>query len=115
MKEEVTVVKAKQPDSALAIISMVLGTLSLVGLEFGFIFGIPAIITSSIALKKKQGGRSLSLAGLITGIIGTAISLVVVVFFVLVGISAPSQPGDYQSPIASPPNQTEQPFIGSQT
>ena len=67
-----------QPDSNLAIISMVLGVVSLTGP--GLLLGIPAIITASIALKKDVGGRGLSIAGLVTGIISTVLSLIFVAF-----------------------------------
>lgn len=68
-------------DSSFAIAALVLGILSIVG--FGFLLGIPAIILATIALKNKTPNQSLSLAGLITGIIGTALSILVVLFFIL--------------------------------
>jgi uncharacterized membrane protein len=73
--------KPSQPDDPLAIAAMILGAVSFTGL--GFITGIPAIILASIALARKTPSRGLSLAGLITGIVSTVISVVVVLFFVL--------------------------------
>lgn len=78
--------------SALAIISAVLGIMSLTGP--GLLLGIPAIITGAIALKKKQGERGLSITGLVTGIISTVISLLVIVGLVLLFIFAASRGGE---------------------
>jgi hypothetical protein len=86
------------PDSPIAITSMVLGAISiaLVFTGFGFIFGIPAIITSSIALKKKRGGRALSMTGLITGSISTAITVLIFVFYTCIGMLQTAHPEYFQ-------------------
>jgi O-antigen/teichoic acid export membrane protein len=81
-------------NNALAIVSIVLGIVSLTGP--GLIFGIPAIITGAIALKKSQGERGLSITGIVTGIISTVISLVVIAFFVFIFIWALSHPEDFK-------------------
>jgi hypothetical protein len=74
--------ETKQADSPLAITSMVLGVVSLTGP--GFILGIPAIILAIIALAKKQGGKGLSITGLVTGSISTLASILFIAFFVFI-------------------------------
>jgi hypothetical protein len=62
--------------SSLPTISLVLGILSLVCL--GFLAGIPAIITGFMGRKKAKmtgEGAGMSLAGIITGAIGTVLSI----------------------------------------
>jgi len=65
----------------LAITSMVLGILSVLLCGFGIVVGIPAVITGHIARKRariqpdQHGGTVLARAGLITGYIGTALSI----------------------------------------
>lgn len=73
---------SKQSDSPIAITSMVLGVVSLTGA--GFVLGIPAIILAIIALKKDEGGRNLSITGLVTGIVSTILSLLFVAFIMFV-------------------------------
>jgi len=73
--------------SSLPVVSIVLGILSLVCL--GFLAGIPAIITGFMGRKKAKitgQGAGMSLAGIITGAIGTVLSLIglVIAFFVIV-------------------------------
>ena len=68
------------PSNTLAIVSLVMGIISLTGP--GLLLGIPAIITGAIALKKKQAERGLSIAGIITGSISTAFSLVLIIIFI---------------------------------
>lgn len=77
-------------DETLAIISLVLGLISLTGP--GLILGIPAIITGSIALKKHQAGRGLSIAGLVSGIVSTVMSIlfgVIIIFAFIWGLNHP--------------------------
>ena len=73
-----------QPDSSLAIASMVLGVVSLTGP--GLLLGIPAIVLAIIALKKNAAGRGLSIAGLVTGIVSTVFSLLFIAFLVIMMI-----------------------------
>ena len=89
----------KQADSPLAIAAMVLGVLSLTGP--GLLLGIPAIIIASVALKRKEGGRGLSIAGLVTGIVSTVVSLVFLMFLALAVVWIMDHPQEfeqYQSP-----------------
>lgn len=73
--------KKSSSDNTLGIVSMVLGVTSLTGP--GLLFGIPAIILGSIALKKNQGERVLSMTGLVTGIISTVLSILVIIGLIL--------------------------------
>ncbi len=71
---------ATQPDSPLAIISMVLGVTSLMGP--GLLLGLPAIVLAIIALRRNAGGKNLSIAGLVTGAISTILSLLFIAFVI---------------------------------
>jgi hypothetical protein len=82
----------QRKDSGIAIAAMVLGTLSVTG--FGLLLGIPAIIIAIIALRNKAPGRNLSVAGLITGSIGTILSLLFIAFFILMAVWGTDQPSD---------------------
>jgi hypothetical protein len=92
-QEEHVAVSQKQEDSStLAIVSMVLGIVSLTGP--GLFLGIPAIVTGIIALKKKVTGRGLAITGLVTGIVSTVLSLIFCTFMVLLitwGIAHPEE------------------------
>ena len=105
--------------SNLAIISLVLGVVSLTGP--GFLLGIPAIITSSIALKKKTSGRGLSIAGLVTGIVSTVCSLLFWSFIIFIviweALSTPPQgvPVPQNNWNSASQQQGSQPFNGSRT
>lgn len=79
-----------QHDDPLAITSMVLGVVAVSCL--GFVTGIPAIILAIISLVRKSPSRGLSLAGLVTGIIGTIVSFIIVALFVLLVILAAASP-----------------------
>ncbi|HSW91210.1 MAG TPA: DUF4190 domain-containing protein [Candidatus Saccharimonadales bacterium] len=94
----------QQKDSGIAIAAMILGTLSITG--FGLILGVPAIVVASIALKNKMPGRNLSIAGLITGIIGTILSLLFIAFVILAALWSTEQPSE--SPRYLPNDSTEQ-------
>jgi hypothetical protein len=81
-----------QETSTLAIISLVLGVVSMTGP--GLLLGIPAIITGTIALKRNLAGRGLSVAGLTLGIVSTVISLLVcafVIFMIVLGLTHPEE------------------------
>lgn len=75
-------------NQTLAIISLVLGIISL--LFCAGLTGPPALITGMIARKKannnpsEYGGAGVALAGIITGILGTLLLLLVIAYFVLV-------------------------------
>ncbi len=83
-----------QEISTLAVVSLVLGIVSLTGP--GLLLGIPAIITGAIALKKGHSGRGLSLTGLITGIVSTVLSLLFVVLVVFVMLWSMAHPDEYE-------------------
>jgi len=71
------------PTDPLAITSMVLGIISILAscMYIGIIFGIPAVICGHLSIKKitrasvTTGGKGMAIAGLITGYIGSFISL----------------------------------------
>lgn len=69
---------------------MIFGVVSLTGP--GLILGIPAIILAIIALKKKAAGRGLSIAGLVTGIISTVLSLLFIAFLIVMLIVSANTP-----------------------
>ena len=86
---------------------MILGAISLTGL--GAVTGIPAIILASVALGHKTPSRSLSLAGLITGILGTVLSIIAVVFFVflmILGAASVQDTGPATPPKGQPYSQS---------
>lgn len=98
-KEHVAVTQKPQEDSNLAIVSMVLGVVSMTGP--GLLLGIPAIITASIALKKKLAGRGLAIAGLVTGIISTVLSLLFfafMAFLIMWSVAHPEELHDNRMP-----------------
>ena len=72
---------SQQPD-ILAVLAIVFGVVSLLGP--GLLLGIPAIIIAGIALKKDAPGRGLSIAGLVTGIISTVLSLLFIAFIAMI-------------------------------
>ncbi|MFB1049896.1 DUF4190 domain-containing protein [Paraliobacillus sp. JSM ZJ581] len=71
--------------SGKAIASMVLGILSILTPWLGFILGIIAIVLASKAFKEiaqyQLGGRGMAVAGLTTGIVGTIIYGLIIIFF----------------------------------
>ena len=85
--------------SGLAIASMLLGIISIIGF-MGLILGIPAIILGIIALKKGEGEKGMSITGIVTGAISTIISLVLlaIFFIVFVFIAADASAPQYSSP-----------------
>lgn len=92
--------QAPQPETNnLAIASLVLGILSLLGM--GPLTGIPALITGAMALKN-PAGKGMAVAGLIMGGISTLfvllIILIIVIFaiFSLAALSNGYPPTDYQ-------------------
>jgi len=74
-----------------SIASLILGILSLLG--FGLLTGIPAIILGGIALKRRLPEHGMSMAGIITGSIGTLFSLLFIAF--LIAIFAISNDSEY--------------------
>ncbi|HEX6416033.1 MAG TPA: DUF4190 domain-containing protein [Candidatus Saccharimonadales bacterium] len=102
----------KPADSPLAIASLITGTLSLTGP--GLLLGIPAIILGAISLSKKQGGRNLSIAGIITGAISTLLSLLFIAFMVMLFIWGANDP-DFQQEWHHEGGSNEQLFESSRT
>ncbi|HET6746680.1 MAG TPA: DUF4190 domain-containing protein [Candidatus Saccharimonadales bacterium] len=77
-KQQIVQAEAQAPqpsDNSLSIISVVLGTVSLIGP--GLLLGIPAIIVGAIALKKQQGEKGVSITGIVTGAISTVFSVII--------------------------------------
>ncbi len=72
--------EVKPTENNLAIASLVLGILSLVGA--GPLAGIPAIITGSMSLKNPVN-KGMGIAGLVMGIISVILTLLVVLFFMV--------------------------------
>lgn len=76
-----------QGSSALAIVSMVLGILSIVlgccCSGGNIIFSVAAIITGIISKKKNLPGDGMALTGIITGAIGTVFAIVMFIFFII--------------------------------
>lgn len=84
-----------QPDSPLAIISLILGALSFTGP--GLFLGIPAVILGIIALKKQLPGRNISIIGLVLGAVSTLLSFILFALFLLLVVFA-AQYDDTQVP-----------------
>jgi Na+/proline symporter len=115
-EEHIAVTAQKQEDSSLAIVSMVLGIISLTGP--GLLLGIPAIVTGIVALKKKLAGRGLAIAGLVTGIVSTVLSLLfclLMIFLISWSIAHPEEFEDTPRQQGDSSTQEEQPFGQSQT
>lgn len=70
----------KQSTSAMSILSLILGILSLIlcCVGFGGILGIAGFILGLIVLITKKPGKGLAIAGIITSIIGMILSLMIV-------------------------------------
>lgn len=73
----------KQSNSSLALVSMILGIASIVTFT-GLLLGIPAIVLGIMALKRKVGDNGMSIAGIITGVISTLLSIVMLGFIVMI-------------------------------
>jgi hypothetical protein len=70
-----------------SIAALVMGILSIMIPYLGFLIGIVAIIFASISLKeiklRMEQGRGLAIAGLVCGIIGTAIYAIIFLFLLV--------------------------------
>ncbi len=102
--QQVVAAPASQ-DTGLATASMVMGIVSFVG--FGFLLGIPAIITGAISIKQKRGGHGMGLAGIITGAISTFLSIILIglwIWLIVWSIGQPTgHPGYTDSPYQDMP------------
>ncbi|MGZ7441937.1 DUF4190 domain-containing protein [Paenibacillus sp. TH7-28] len=82
-----------------SIASLVLGILSIVIPYIGFILGIVAIVFSTLAFKElkktNEQGKGLTVAGLVCGIIGTALYGIILLFLVIVFIAFAATPDLY--------------------
>jgi hypothetical protein len=99
VKHEKTTTKNPSSNNTLAIVSMVLGIVSLTGP--GLFLGIPAIILAIIALKKNPADRGMSITGLVTGAVSTLLSFLVIIFFIfmmIVSLPAATSPS-YETPM----------------
>jgi hypothetical protein len=71
-----------------SIAAMVLGILAIVLPYIGFLIGIVAIIFASISLKEvkrnQEQGRGMAIAGLVCGIVGTAIYALIILVVVFI-------------------------------
>lgn len=71
-----------------SIAAMVLGILAIVIPYLGFIIGIIAIVFASISLKeikrKQEQGKGMAIAGLVCGIVGTAIYALIILVIIIV-------------------------------
>ena len=79
----------QSPNQTLAVVSLVLGIVGNVFCCYGFPFGVAALITGFIGFNNsnkdplRYGGRGLAIAGMILG----AVSIFVMLLFVLIGIA----------------------------
>jgi hypothetical protein len=73
-----------------SIAALVLGILSIMLPYIGFIIGIIAIVFSAISLKeikkKQEQGRGMAIAGLVCGIVGTAIYAIIILVFIIAAL-----------------------------
>ncbi|WP_438347757.1 DUF4190 domain-containing protein [Paenibacillus sp. FA6] len=71
-----------------SITALVLGILSIALPYIGFLIGIIAIIFASLSFKelkyKNEEGRGMAVAGLVCGIVGTALYAIIIVLLILV-------------------------------
>lgn len=70
-----------------SITALVLGILAIVLPYIGFLIGIIAIIFASISLKeikkRQEQGRGMAIAGLVCGIVGTALYAIILLFLLI--------------------------------
>jgi len=74
-----------------SIAALVLGILSIILPYIGFIIGIIAIVFSAISLKEikknQEQGRGMAIAGLVCGIVGTALYAIIILIVVIAAIA----------------------------
>jgi Ca2+/Na+ antiporter len=74
----------------------VLGIVSVILL--GFLSGVPAITLGAIALRKKHPGKGMAIVGVVTGSLGTLVTIIGVLYVVISVFllrRAPFGPGNY--------------------
>nr|WP_235857603.1 DUF4190 domain-containing protein [Paenibacillus albiflavus] len=78
-----------------AVAALVLGILSLVIPYAGFIIGIIAIVFAKLAndeIKRTgEAGKGMATAGMVTGIIGTALYAIVIIFVIIIAVIAANE------------------------
>ncbi len=86
-------VAAPKKTDALAVVSLVMGILSIVMCccyGIGAIFGIPGLICAILSKKKAKSG--LATAGLVCSIIGLVLSVIAIVYYVIYFVAIFSDP-----------------------
>ncbi|WP_379134288.1 DUF4190 domain-containing protein [Paenibacillus sp. sgz500958] len=77
-----------------SVAALVLGILAIVIPYIGLLFGIIAIIFSTLSLKeiriRQEQGRGLAIAGLVCGIIGTIFSVILIIILIIFIFAAAS-------------------------
>ena len=86
------------PTDGLSIAALVLGILAIISCYVWALFGIPAVICGHMSLKKIKSsptpmqGKGMAIAGLVTGYIGIAIQLFMIIAIVVAFSSASMSP-----------------------
>ena len=109
--------KRQDPGSGFAIAGLVLGIMSIIlfwTMPLAMIMAVIGIIFSVIALSKKQS-RGLSIAGIITSIVGGILSILTVILILITLaefdiIDTDDYDGDFFSPYPYAENEDENPF-----
>ena len=103
MNPELQNTPAKDPGIGLAITSMVIGILSLtLCCVCGSLFGIIGLIFGIIALKKKQRGTGMAIAGIATSVLGFLVGLVIILYIVFVASLTGSILENYDEIMSNP-------------
>jgi hypothetical protein len=90
---------SQQPNNALGLISLILGIISVVvaccgaGILFGAVAAVLGYLGKQKADKGEATNKGQANAGLILGIIGAAISLIIIIGSVVFSMSNPFMPG----------------------
>ena len=84
--QQVTPVVQPQMESSLAIVSLIIGVFAFCTGWFpfvGLIMGIAAVVFGIMAIRKKQGGNGMSIAGIITGGLAIMTGLLIAVILII--------------------------------
>ena len=79
LQASVAPVPVPEPPKGLAIASMVCGIASVICCYGGTLVGLVAVILGAVSLAKKNGGKGMAIAGIITGVVGLLFWLVFIV------------------------------------
>lgn len=87
----------KKSTDVLAIISLVMGILSLLCccMGFGIIFGIAGIVLAGISIANR-GAKGIAVGGLVTSIIGAVFSVIVIIYVVFSYVTFTKNPSIYK-------------------